>query len=48
MRLSGHTALMEQTKNIYKIFVQKHEGKRPLERSQYRKIIITIDIKAIS
>jgi hypothetical protein len=37
MRLSGHVALMGQTKDIYKIFVKKHEGKRPLERSQYRK-----------
>jgi hypothetical protein len=34
MRLSGHLALMGQTKNIYKIFVKKHEGKIPLERSQ--------------
>jgi len=37
MRLSGHLTLMGQTKNIYKIFVKKHEGKIPLERSQYRK-----------
>jgi hypothetical protein len=37
MRLSGHVALMGQTKNIYKIYVKKHEGQRPLVRSQCRK-----------
>jgi hypothetical protein len=48
MRLSGHIALMGQTKNIYKIFVKKHEGKIPLERSQYRKKNIIINFKAVS
>jgi hypothetical protein len=40
MRLSGHLALMGQRKNIYKIFVKKHEGKTPLERAQYRKKLL--------
>jgi len=35
-------------KKLYrKIFVKKHEGKRPLERSQYKKNIL-IDFKALS
>ena len=40
MRLSGYITLMGQTKNIYKIYVKKHEGKRPLERSQYKKKLL--------
>jgi len=48
MRLLGHVALMGQTKNTYKIFVKKHEGKRPLERAQYIKKIVIIDFKAVS
>jgi len=35
-------------KNIYKIFVKKYEGKRPLERAQYKKKIVIIDFKAVS
>ena len=39
-------------KKIYrKIFVKKHEGKRPLERSQLKKkkyIYILIDFKSVS
>jgi TorA maturation chaperone TorD len=35
-------------KKYKQIFVKKHEGKRPLKRSQYRKKIIIIDFRAVS
>jgi hypothetical protein len=34
MRLEGHVARMEEKRNVYKIFVGKSEGKRPLGRSR--------------
>jgi hypothetical protein len=39
---------MGHTKNTYRIFVKKHEGQRPFERSQYIKEIIIIDFKGVS
>jgi hypothetical protein len=36
MRLAGHVARMEETRNAYRIFLGKPEGKRPLGRPRRR------------
>jgi hypothetical protein len=36
MRLAGHVACMEITRNTYRILVKEPEGKRPLGRSTLR------------
>ena len=36
MRLEGHVARMEERRGVYKVFVGKPEGKRPLGRSRRR------------
>jgi hypothetical protein len=36
MRWMGHEALMEKMRNVHKILVRKHEGKRPLGRPTCR------------
>jgi hypothetical protein len=45
MRRAGHIASMGETKNAYKMFVGKPEGKRPLSRSWEDNI--KIDLKVI-
>jgi hypothetical protein len=42
MRLAGHVARMGEGRGVYKIFVGKPEGKRPLGRPRYRWGIILI------
>jgi hypothetical protein len=36
MRWAGHVACMREQRNVYKVFVGKPEGKRPLERPRHR------------
>jgi hypothetical protein len=36
MRWTGHVAHMEEMKNVYKVLVEKPEGKRPLGRPTRR------------
>jgi hypothetical protein len=36
MRLAGHVARMREDRKVYKIFMGKPEGKRPLERPRRR------------
>jgi hypothetical protein len=36
MRRAGHVALMWESTGVYRIFVGKSEGKRPLERRRQR------------
>jgi hypothetical protein len=36
MRWVGHIAYMEEERKVYKVFVRKPEGKRPLERLRRR------------
>jgi transcription termination factor 2 len=36
MRWAGHVARMGETRNMYRIFVGKSEGKRPLGRPRHR------------
>ena len=36
LKWAGHVAHMEQTRNAYRIFVGKPEGKRPLGRPRCR------------
>jgi hypothetical protein len=36
MRLVGHVAWMGEMRNVYKIFVGKSEGNRPLKRARQR------------
>jgi hypothetical protein len=36
MRWMGHVASMRDTRNAYRIFVEKFEGKRPVGRSRRR------------
>jgi hypothetical protein len=40
MRLAGHVARMGSKRNVYRILVEKPEGKRPLGRLRYRWIIL--------
>jgi hypothetical protein len=36
MRWAGHVACMGEVRKLYKVFVGKPEGKRPLTRPRYR------------
>jgi hypothetical protein len=36
MKWVGHVAHMSKKRNVYKVLVQKSEGKRPLARITYR------------
>jgi hypothetical protein len=36
MRLAGHVARMGEKRNVYRLFVGKPEGKRPLGRPRRR------------
>jgi hypothetical protein len=36
MRWAGHVACMGEERNVYKVLVEKPEGKRPLERPRHR------------
>jgi hypothetical protein len=36
MRLAGHVALMGERRGVYRVLVEKIEGKRPLERPRRR------------
>jgi hypothetical protein len=36
MRWAGHVARMGEGRNVYKVFIGKPEGKRPLERPRHR------------
>jgi hypothetical protein len=36
MRWAGHVACMREGRNVYRVFVGKPEGKRPLERRRHR------------
>jgi hypothetical protein len=36
MRWAGHVARMGEGRNVYRVLVGKHEGKRPLERPRRR------------
>ena len=36
LRWAGHVARMEQFRNVYRVLVGKHEGKRPLGRLRRR------------
>jgi hypothetical protein len=36
MRWAGHVARMGEGRNVYRVLVGKHEGKRPLERKRRR------------
>jgi hypothetical protein len=37
MRWLGYTAHMGEMKNVYKIYIGKSEGKRPLRRPMHRR-----------
>jgi hypothetical protein len=48
MRWAGHVARMGEERNVYRVLVEKPEGKRPLERPRRRwEDGIKIDLKAI-
>jgi hypothetical protein len=36
MRWAGHMACMEEERKVYKVLVEKPEGKRPLGRLRHR------------
>jgi hypothetical protein len=36
MRWAGHVARVEKEREVYKVLVEKPEGKRPLERPRHR------------
>jgi hypothetical protein len=36
MRWAGHAACMEEGRKVYRVLVEKPEGKRPLGRLRYR------------
>ena len=36
MRWAGHVGHMREKRGVYRVLVEKHEGKRPLERSRRR------------
>jgi hypothetical protein len=48
MRWAGHVACMGEGRNVYRVFVGKPEGKRPLERPRRRwENGIRMDLKEI-
>jgi hypothetical protein len=48
MRWAGHVARMGETRNAYRILVEKHEGKRPLGRPKRRWVDnIKMDLREI-
>ena len=49
LRLTGHVARMEQSRNAYRVIVGKSEGKRPLGRPRRRwEDNIKIDLRDVS
>jgi hypothetical protein len=48
MRSAGHVAHVGEERNVYKVFVGKPEGKRPLGRPRRRwEDVIRMDLRAI-
>jgi len=48
MRWAGHVARMETSRSVYRVLVEKSEGKRPIGRRRHRwKDNIKIDLQEV-
>ena len=47
MRLAGHVAHMGEERGMYRVLVEKLEGKRPLGRPRHRWVDIRTDLQEV-